>query len=267
MLSLVVFTLSGLAACSPDEASSTSSPLEQEVSPDHGFMAPKMLQRMMDRLDLRADQRAALESLARDLKVKLEPARKLRRQAALELVAQIRAGQINRVRLDEWGRKLQAQRQAVAPEMVAALNQLHRTLTPAQRAKLIDVMEDRFMGHAGPWGHLRKMHQLKKQLSLSDDQIDRIKASAELVFGSRSDRMARMATLHDQLEDATKAFKSESFDAAKLPILAQLQSLHRPEQLVRLIELSLPVLTAEQRNKVATLIEDHLRQHAAPRPE
>jgi len=262
---LVVFAALGLllplGACSPtaDDAT-TESPLEEAVGPGPAAGHGARLRKLMDKLELRADQRARLESLAKDVEARLEPARKLRHGIALELVRELRAGKLDRPRLQALLQTVEAQHQAVRPVVLAALDNLHRTLTPVQRKKLVLALETgrhRRGHHHG----LSALRRATKQLGLSDEQLDRIQAVVKSGHGVGA-RLSRMLKLHDQLDAAKETFLSDAFEASKLEIVQQAPALIR-ERLAEMIgigEQVLPLLTAEQRSLAATLLEAHARQ-------
>lgn len=251
------------AGCSPDEQDAAlAAPLKAQGMSGHGKWA-KVLKELMGKLSLRADQRASIEQLAKEVHAKMAPARALRAEMVNEIAGQIRTGRVDRAKIDALVKKMQAQHRAAKPVLIAALNRVHRTLDASQRAKLVEELEDRFDRRPR---HHRKMRKLMKRLKLSDDQKDRIKAYAKSTFrANRTERIAKLMKLKDQIEDAAEAFKSDRFDAAKLPVFQRSPGQHRPkvQLVIRMAELTLPILTAEQRNLAATLIEDHAKLHRA----
>jgi Spy/CpxP family protein refolding chaperone len=248
------------AGCSPDEQDAAlAAPLKAQGTLGHA----KVLKELMGKLSLRADQRASIEQLAKEVHAKMAPARELRAEVVKEVAGQLRAGRVDRAKIDALVKRARAQHRAAKPVLIAALNRLHRTLDASQRAELVEELEDRFDRRPR---HHRKMRKLMKRLKLSDDQKDRIKSYARSTFrASRTERIAKLMKLKDQIEDAADAFKSDRFDAAKLAIFQRSPDQHRPKVklMIRMAELTLPILTAEQRNLAATLIEEHAKLHGA----
>jgi Spy/CpxP family protein refolding chaperone len=215
------------------------------------------LQRLMGKLALRADQRATLETMAKDLAPRLAPARKLRAEAVTEIARQVRAGKIDRARLEALLKRAEALHATLRPTVLVAVNNLHRTLDAGQRSKLLAALEK---GH-GRRGHrhgLRSLRKVAKQLQLTDDQLDRIQAAVKESWGGVGERLSVMLKLHDQIEDARKAFKEDTFNAADLEILKAVPGLvkTRVERAIRAAEKVLPILSAEQRALAAKLIEE-----------
>ena len=135
-----------------------------------------------------------------------------------------------------------------------------RTLDASQRSKLVDRLEKR----GGPPGHrggFRALREVARQLKLSDDQLDRIQAAVKESGGGMGERFSRMIKLHDQLDDAKKAFLGDRFNAADLEILKAVPGFVRShiERAIRAAEKILPILSAEQRTAAAKLIEEHAR--------
>jgi len=243
-----------LAACNPAEEETSST--ESAVGPAAHLAK---LQQLMTKLALRADQRATLESMAKDMESKLAPARKLRAEAVTEVVRQVRAGKVERARLEALLKRAEAFHTAQRPTMLAALNNLHRTLDASQRSKLIDRLEKRGPGHGGPRHGFRALRQVARKLKLTDDQLDRIQAVVKESGGGMGERLSQMMKLHDQLDDAKKAFLGDRFNAADLEIFKAVPGLVRGhvDRAIRAAEKILPILTAEQRAAAAKLIEEH----------
>jgi hypothetical protein len=244
-----------LAACNPPEEETSTS--ESAVGPAAHLAK---LQRIMSKLALRADQRATLESMAKDMESKLAPARKLRGEAVAEVVRQVRAGKVERARLETLLKRAEVFHTSLRPTVLVALNNLHRTLDASQRSKLVDRLEKRG-GHRGPRHGFRALREVTRKLKLSDDQLDRIQAVVKESGGGMGERLSQMMKLHDQLDDAKQAFLGDRFNAADLEILKAVPGLVRShiERAIRAAEKILPILSAEQRTAAAKLIEEHAR--------
>ncbi len=245
-----------LVACSPVP--------EEETGSSTGTLGERAahlvkLQKLMNKLGLRADQRATLETMAKDLESKLAPARKLRGEVIAEVVRELRAGKVERAKLEALLKKAEALHATLRPTVLLALNNVHRTLDATQRGKLVDLM-DRPRGRGHGHGHgFRALREVAKKLKLSDDQLDRIQAAVKEAGGGMGERLSLMVKLHDQVEDAKQAFKGDRFNAPDLEILKAVPGLVRTrvERAIRAAEKILPILSAEQRAAAAKLIEEH----------
>lgn len=248
-----------LSACSPADG--------DEANANEGALSPSVaqlarLQKLMTRLSLRADQRATLETMVKDLATKLGPARKLRAEAVAEVARQLRAGTVDRPRLEALLKRAEALHASLRPTLLVAMNNVHRTLDASQRAKLVDQLERRGGRRHGHGHGLRALREVARKLKLSDDQLDRIQAVVKAEAGGMGERLSRMVKLYDQLEDAKQAFKGDRFNAADLEILKAVPGLvrNRIESAIKAAEKILPILSAEQRAAAAKLLEEHARK-------
>lgn len=232
----------------------------------------KMVERMAGELGLTADQKARLMTRAQRLKAQVAPIKAQRKAAMKDLAAQVRAGRIDAAALDRHIAQFQKTMDALRPELQAALTELHRTLTPAQREALVDKIKSRrhrrgMFGH-GHRGHRGKHRRVVKMLGLSDAQQDQIE---DLVHGyfwnNRTALRQQRRDMRDRMKAAAEAFVGESFDPSTLPVLGQ----GKAPRMIKMLRDALPtankalaVLTPEQRAKLAAHIEKRAEQ--GPRP-
>ena len=107
---------------------------------------------------------------------------------------------------------------------LTALNQLHAALTPPQRAKLVDELQ----GHWEKWKeaqgqdeaddkqhHAGHMLALVRELGLTQDQADKIKASFKDKMKAAPQDHAHKE-VQDHLTAFGTAFKADTFDAKKV---------------------------------------------------
>ena len=245
-----------------------------------GFAHMGKLKKAMKKLDLRADQRVAVESLAKDMKAKAAPIRKLRQQAIKELAAGVRAGKIDKARAQQLMAQAKSQAEALKPEFQTALNKLHSILDAKQRAQLVDLLKkkrgEKFSKMRGMGGkHRGKMQKMAKELGLTDAQKDQIQDVMYAQFkknrgemrAKRGEMRAKWGQRKADMKAAAEAFKSDSFDARSLAAFQ-----HRPgfakqkgQRMIAFSEAVLPILTAEQREKLATMIEKRASRKAGAR--
>jgi len=218
-------------------------------------------------LDLTADQRTSVEKVRADLVADFAPARAAGKDVANLLADGVAAGAINRAKVDAAIDKLSAQVGKAQDGARDALNRLHAALTPQQRAALVDDVQ----AHWEKWkaahgedekedGHHRSGYLLAlvKELNLSRDEAQKIKASfRDLNKGKSQDHQHKEVV--DHLQAFATAFKSDKFDAKKLAggnaagaSLAKWGATRR----ARFLEAAAPILTPDQRSKLAQMIRE-----------
>lgn len=249
----------GLAACSNGDAAIEA---RQQKALGHRGPPGTEIVEAVRALSLRDGQRAEVEKLIASVKTELAPMREAHAALALELAAQVRAGAVDRDRLAPRVKAMTDAALGSKTVLQASLGKLHGLLDGPQRAELVAELRNRHEAHGPGPGRL---HALAEELDLSVDQRDRIKAAVmgSLPEGHPGPKGMRKL-MHEHLKAAAKAFVGNAFDPASLhpgPGLMPPPGAHA-ERLVALVEAALPILTAEQRAKLA----DHLTA-AARHPE
>ncbi len=218
-------------------------------------------------LDLSGEQRTSVDKIRSDLVAKMEPARSAGKELANTLADGVASGSVNRSKAEAAINKLVAQMQTVHDASLAALDQLHAALTAPQRAALVDGVQ----AHWEKWkeAHGRdeqqdKQHRagyllaLVRDLSLSQDQAEKIKAKFhDEMKATPQDHQHK--EVQDHLQAFATAFKSEKFSAKSLS-KAKAANVHMARwgatRRERFLEAAVPVLTADQRTKLAAEIRD-----------
>jgi Spy/CpxP family protein refolding chaperone len=232
----------------------------------HGGVMSLLVLSLKD-LDLSADQQAAVEKIRTDLLARMEPARTAEKDYASTLADGVAAGKVDRTKVDASITKLVTQVQDAHDASLAALNQLHAALNAQQRAKLVDELSD----HWEKWKEAQgrdeaedKQHRsghllaLVRELGLTQEQAEKIKASFH-------DKMKAAPQDHghkevqDHLAAFATAFKADTFDAKKVAggkaadgHIAKWGATRR----ARFLEAAAPLLTPDQRTKLAQTIRD-----------
>ncbi len=218
-------------------------------------------------LDLSADQKAQIEKIRTDLVAKMDPARAAGKDLANVLADGVAAGKIDRAKADPAVNKLVTQVQGLHDASLQSLNDLHKALTAPQRAALVENVQSHWEKWKEAHGEDEKddkqhhpgyLLELVKDLNLSQDQADKIKASFR-------DHMKKGPQDHahkevqDHLKAFATAFKSDTFDAKKL-VGAKAANGHVARwgatRRVAILEAAAPVLTPDQRTKLAQQIRD-----------
>ncbi|MDC3954027.1 Spy/CpxP family protein refolding chaperone [Polyangium jinanense] len=291
----LALALGGCASASPDEevASASEASQEAQAAPHerggkfgrhHG--GGELLVTALHELDLTDAQRKTIEGALSTLGDAHEADRKAFHKA---LADGVRAGKIDeaavKAKLGD-GEKIANERRAAVAK---ALNTLHATLTPAQRAELVAHVEERMAKHGpegmkhargprgpedgergprgpegamrGPRGEHGPMGFFLHGLDLRDEQRAQIKSALEASRPEKPEGMDReaWAKKHEEMRTRMKAgldaFRSEKFDAEALLPSKEM----RPEMgdhLVKALSAIVPVLDAEQRSTLAQRIEE-----------
>jgi Spy/CpxP family protein refolding chaperone len=233
----------------------------------HGGVQSLIVLTLKD-LDLTADQQAAIDKIRTDLLASMEPARAAEKDYAGTLADGVAAGKVDRAKVDAAIGKLVTQVQGAHDASLAALNQLHATLTSAQRAKLVDELQEHWEKWKEAQGkdeaddkqhHAGHLLALVRDLGLTQEQADKIKAG----FHDKM-KVAPQDHAHKEVQDHlaafATAFKADTFDAKKVAggkaadgHIAKWGATRR----ARFLEVAAPVLTPDQRTKLAQQIRDH----------
>jgi Spy/CpxP family protein refolding chaperone len=257
-------TVVGTDTAEDDEA--TADLKEHHRHHHHGGFA-MFIAMSLDSLGTTPEQNAAIQKIQADMHAKLQPAHDAEKALLLVLADGIAAGQIDQAKVDAAIAQVSTASAGVHDAVADSLNQLHATLNPSQRAALVDKVEAHFdvWHHAnteeegaekeGHGGHLEK---LAKELSLSPDQVEKTRGSLKASSGGAHFDKAEGEA---HLKAFGTAFASEKFDAKQITTGAAANAhiaTWGATRLAHLYEALTPVLTPEQRTKLA----DALRKHA-----
>jgi Spy/CpxP family protein refolding chaperone len=213
------------------------------------------------------DQRAAITKIQADMRAKMRPAHDAEKKLLSTLADGITMGNIDKAGVEGAIEQLSTAAAGVNDAVADSLNQLHATLTPPQRAALVDKVEANFevwndvnsTDESAGWNaHDGQLGRLTTELGLSTSQVATILGTLTSSTGSvRFDRKEGDEHLHA----FGKAFASDAFDARTLTTGGS-ASAHIATwgamRMARIYEAVNPVLTIDQRAKLAQL----LRQNA-----
>jgi Spy/CpxP family protein refolding chaperone len=219
-------------------------------------------------LDITPEQRTTIEKIRADLLQKMDPARAAEKDFDNVLADGVAAGNVNRAKADAAMGKLVTQVQGLHDASLAALDALHAALTPPQRAALVDAVQ----AHWEKWKEAQGRdeaadehhHQsgyllaLVRDLGLTKDQAEKIKAKfREQMKGSPQDDKHK--EVQDHLQAFATAFKGDTFSAKSLT-KAKAANGHVAKwgatRRERFLEAAAPVLTPDQRTKLAAQIRE-----------
>jgi Spy/CpxP family protein refolding chaperone len=242
----------------------------------HGGVA-RFVAMSLDTLGVTPEQQAVVEKIQATLQAALEPTRVAERKVVLLLADGIAAGKIDKVKADAAAAQVGAASTGVHRAIADALNQLHSVLTEPQRAALVEKVEAHWQvwqeanestaddGEPHEHGHL---DALAREVSLTPEQVEKIRTSLRVVFGDAHQRLdSERVTTH--LHAFSTAFESSSFDAKTLTT-ADVVNAHLgtwgAARMAHFYEAVTPVLTPEQRTKLAEHVREHANHQDAPAP-
>ena len=215
-------------------------------------------------------KRPEIEKLQSDLQARMASTRAAEKDLLLTLASGVAAGAIDRAAVDASLAKLTAASEAAHGASLDTLNKLHAILSPAERAALVDKVEAhwevwRQVNHdEAPGGKQRggRLAELTEELSLTPDQVDKIAASYPKALAGRPGRLDPKKG-NNYVSSFATAFAADSFDAKSLTsrVNPQLAG-HGATRMALFYEIAAPVLTPEQRTKLA----EDLREYGNDQP-
>jgi Spy/CpxP family protein refolding chaperone len=260
---------SGVAAPDDDE---DSQDLKAHHRHHHGGIVHFVIL-AIDTLGISPEQQAKVDAIKADLRAKTQPVRDAQKAVLLALADGVAAGNVDPAKVDAAIANVGAAAAQVHGATKDALNQLHAVLRPEQRAALVDKVEahwtmwkdangdEKAAAHEHePGGHIA---HLAKEIGLTPDQVEKLKASFPPAMAAQSQRAHfDPAEAETHLKAFGAAFAADTFDAGSL---VQSGPAHGhvatwgSSRMARFYGALAPVLTPDQRTKVA----DKLRAHAS----
>ena len=217
----------------------------------------------LDTLGLSPEQRATFTTIQKQLYAKMNAAREAENAVVGVLVDGISSGAIDRAKVDAAIERLRQDAGMVHEAATSTLNELHQALSAEQRATLADKVE----AHWTVWRQANPSDETNRprgqlaavadELALSPDQIDAVRRRfGELMRQAPTLDVDRVTT---NLHAFEAAFASTTFDAHSMLEAAIGSDLagFGATRLARFCEAVAPVLTPEQRTKLATMLRDH----------
>jgi Spy/CpxP family protein refolding chaperone len=249
----------------------TSDELKAHHRHRHGSFAMFALM-SIETLGVSPEQQAQVEQIKSDLRAQLRPAHQAHAALLTTLADGIAAGNVDAQKVDAAAAQVAAAAAQVHVAAADALNRLHAVLTPPQRAALADKVEAHFRvwkganSEEGPAesGH---MAHLATELGLSPDQT----AKAQATFASSMATGPAGASFDPKAAEAHvqafgQAFAGDPFDAKTLGTADRANvtvATWGATRLARFYEAVSPVLTPDQRAKLAAMLREHANQQQA----
>lgn len=235
-----------------------------------GMRGHPLLAAALKDLELSAEQRKTIETAVDNLHADKQDEMKAMHKT---LADQVRAGKIDEAALKAQAGDLDKAKAEHRAAVVKAVETLHATLTPAQRTQLVTLIKERMqergehMGehhgkkHDGNKGEHRARHGgpmmfMLHGIELRDDQKKAIEAAMPpKPEKDADDKAAKFAEHKARMDAALEAFKADKFDAAA--VLPEHDGKHpMAERFVKMLEVVVPILDAEQRAELAKRVEE-----------
>lgn len=251
-----------------EEADNVKDEIQSQHRHHHRGLAGFVLM-AIETLGIGPDQQEAVDKIRKEFHAKIRPIREAN-SAVLQLLGDgIAAGTIDKAKVNAALAKIAPAASVIPKATTDVLDQLHAALRPEERVALVDKIEanwavwkdtnggEQAAEDAKPHGHLA---HLAKEIGLTSEQVDKVRANLDAAKDSKKPFDAAAADAYVKAFDA--AFVADTFDAKKLPPSVA-DNTHivswGAERMVRFYEALAPVLTADQRPKVA----DKLHERAA----
>jgi protein CpxP len=93
------------------------------------------------RLNLDEQQKTKLEAVHEAMQQAREEVKKERAELFDEIVAQVKSDQLDQAKVLQMFEQRQAAMRQVAPQVIARIAELHATLTPEQKTKIVEHLE------------------------------------------------------------------------------------------------------------------------------
>jgi Spy/CpxP family protein refolding chaperone len=221
-------------------------------------------------LDLSAEQKTAVEKIRTDMQPKMASARAASRDLSNLLADGVSAGSVDKAKVDKAIDKLVTQTRAMQAASQDALGKLHAVLTPPQRAALVDKLGENWEKWKAAHGQDEKEEKenktgyllsLVRELNLSQDEATKIKAAFQAKMKAAPQEHEHKE-VQEHLQKFGTAFKADKFDPKA--VSSEKADAHMAKwgatRRAMFLEAAAPVLTADQRTKLA----DKIRADAPP---
>jgi Spy/CpxP family protein refolding chaperone len=256
-------------AAAPQAAAPAAPPADQHrPGHGHGHGMAALFVESLTKVDLRPDQKAAVDAAIADLEKQGEAHGDAGKQLAGDIADGIAAGKIDHKKTDADVKNLVSAIDASKAGVQDAVNKIHKALDADQRKKLVEAMRakgEEMRGKSEQEGedkaHEERLKMLSEGIGLTPEQTDKLKAKLKDVMkGHMATMKTNMGAMQKHMKAIGDAFETDKFDAKKAGVgehagdMAKAMAKHR----VQVVEAVLAVITPEQRAKFA----EHVRSHA-----
>ena len=257
----------GLAAVPPlARAAAPEQTTEAEGTTSSAMHAAgRLIDKALDEVNLRPDQKAQVETLRADAEKRHAPVKAARERLVTALADQVEKGQLDRCAVGADVKALVTAEAEAHPGDRAAFEKLHSILDSTQRAAFVDALKR-------GWDAVEKFHEpaaladhIAKELKLSADQ----KTSVEKILtGLREVREAQpsYAAHHERWKKILDAFKGDKFSLDQVAPEGDVaaHAAARVERMFWAKEAILPVFNADQRKTAAEKMREWAKGTTEP---
>ena len=237
----------------------------------HGGVT-KFIAMGLDTLGVDDAKRPQIEKLQSDLHAEMAGAREAEKSVLLTLADGIAAGTVDAAKVDAAIAKLTAAADGVHGASLDTLNKLHAILSPPERAALADKVEAHWEvwhqsnNEADPAGreHGGRLARLTEEVALTPDQVTKISAALHAAPAGGSAKFdPQKGEAH--VKAFATAFVGDTFDAKAVTSNANGQLASRgATRMAHFYETVTPLLTPEQRTKLAADLREHANYQPSP---
>jgi Spy/CpxP family protein refolding chaperone len=228
----------------------------------------------VDSLGLSDAEKANVVKIQGDLWTKLEPSHAAQHTVLGIIADGVAAGNVDKAKVDAAIAQFDATLPSVHAATADALNQLHGVLSAPERQALVQKLEAHWhvwqkANSEGEESGADKKHgdrfaTVTRELSLTPDQVDKVKASLHAA-APESAKRPEPADVDGRIKAFAAAFTADSFDAKTLNggegLNFGLPS-HGIRRMARFYEALAPALTPDQRTKLAAHLQEHAGQES-----
>jgi hypothetical protein len=211
---------------------------------------------IFDRLHLGPAERAVVSEALTSVQHDLIPYDRARLELLAEVVLQIRAGAFDRQKLDPLIERAIVEYERVTPRLILFANDVHRTLSPAQRRELVALWDEDDEKLSDEERQAKEREELTKVIDLTGAQRTRLVTP---LLGVYLEYYGPIGDFRKYWSEAKVAFVGSAFDAAKLPFFTSLPLRTLARAVFDASETVLGVLDANQRETLAVTIETQWR--------
>jgi len=227
----------------------------------------------IETIGITPEQQAQVDKIKAELHAKTQPVRDAQKVVLLALADGVAAGTVDTAKVDAAIAGVSSAAAQIHGATAAELNELHAVLRPEQRAALVDKVEAHWLvwkESNGDHVAAAKEHEegghiahLAKAIGLTNDQVERLKASFQSSMDAHAQAHGKWdpAAAEAHMKAFGTAFAADTFDANSLTTSDAAHTSMATwgvNRMARFYEALAPVLTPDQRTKVA----DRLREHA-----
>jgi hypothetical protein len=212
---------------------------------------------VFDRLTLRPEQRETVNGLLATVRSDLAAYDRYRLQLLEEIVVEVRLGTFDHKKLDPVIEHTIAEWERATPRVIHFANQVHRSLTPAQRKQLVALWDQKDEDLSDEERRAKEEEEITRVLDLTGSQKTRLVTP---LLGVYLQYYGPIGDVRKSWKDAKAAFALDTFDANSLMFFTGLPLRTLARAIFEASESVLAVLSPEQRETLAVTIEADWRK-------